>query len=96
MFVVLLRFSHNKDQVSQYLEAHKQWIKKGFDEGVFLLAGGIKPSAGGAIVADNASLEEVQARVNQDPFVIEDVVTADIIEFTPSMSAERLSFLIDQ
>ncbi len=96
MFIVLLRFSHNKDQVSQHLDAHKQWIKKGFDDGVFLLAGGIKPSAGGAILANEASLEAIQARVNLDPFVVEDVVTAEIIEFSPSMSNERLNFLFDQ
>ena len=37
MFVVLLRFSDNKDQASEFMEGHNAWIKRGFDDGVFLL-----------------------------------------------------------
>ena len=39
MFIVLLRFSDNKGRASQFMEGHKEWIKRGFDDGVFLLVG---------------------------------------------------------
>ncbi|KAE9627661.1 YciI family protein [Parasedimentitalea maritima] len=95
MFIVLLRFSKNKDQVGAFLEGHKVWIQRGFDDGVFLLAGTLKPMVGGGLLAHNITAEALQARVNEDPFVAEDVVTAEIIEMSPSRADNRLDFLVD-
>lgn len=94
MFIVQLRFSSNKGQAAQFMEGHKEWIKCGFDDGVFLLAGSLQPNAGGGIVAHNTSLSDLQNRVNDDPFVAEDVVSAEIVEITPSRADKRLEFLL--
>lgn len=94
MFVVLLKFSDNKGKASQFMEGHKQWIKRGFDDGVFLLAGSLQPNLGGGIVAHNTSLPDLQSRVNNDPFVAENVVNAEILEIDPSKTDARLSFLL--
>ncbi len=96
MFIVLLKFSANKGQAAQFMEGHNKWLKRGFDDGVFLLAGSLKPEPGGGIVAHNTSLEDLQTRVSSDPFVAENVVSADILEITPAKSDERLKFLLDQ
>ncbi len=95
MFIVLLKFSDNKDQVSQFMEGHKEWIQRGFDDGVFLLAGSLQPKLGGGIVAHNTSLPDLQSRVNTDPFVAENVVTAEILEIAPARADARLNFLLD-
>lgn len=94
MFIVLLKFSSNKAQVGKFMEGHKEWIKRGFDDGVFLMTGGLQPSLGGGIVAHNTSLPDLQNRVNDDPFVAENVVSAEILEITPSRADQRLNFLI--
>ncbi len=94
MFIVLLEFSDNKGQASQFMEGHNEWIKRGFDDGVFLLAGGLQPNLGGGIVAHNTTLSDLQNRVNSDPFVTENVVSAEILEITPSKTDERLTFLL--
>lgn len=94
MFVVLLKFSSNKGRASQFMEGHKQWIKRGFDDGVFLLVGSLQPNLGGGIVAHNTSLPDLQSRVNDDPFVAENVVSAEILEIAPSKTDERLEFLL--
>jgi uncharacterized protein YciI len=94
MFVVLLRFADNKGKAGQFMEGHKEWIKRGLDDGVFLLVGSLQPNAGGAIVAHNASLPDLQSRVNTDPFVTENVVQAEILEITPSQADARLKFLL--
>ena len=94
MFIVLLKFSRNKDQASQFMEGHKEWIKRGFDDGVFLLAGGLQPNLGGGIMAYNTSLSDLQSRVNDGPFVAEKIVRAEILEITPSKTDERLNFLL--
>ena len=96
MFIVLLKFSDNKENAGQFMEGHKDWIKKGYEDGVFLLTGSLQPGLGGAVVADNTSLPLLEARVQKDPFVAENVVKAEILEITPSMAEARLDFLLDE
>ena len=95
MFLVLLKFSANKGQAGQFMAGHKEWIKRGFDDGVFLLVGSLQPDLGGGIVAHNTSLSDLQRRVSDDPFVAENVVSAEIFEIAPSKTDERLKFLLD-
>jgi len=94
VFIVLLKFSGNKGKAGQFMEGHNEWIKRGFDDSVFLLAGSIQPNAGGGIVAHNTTLSDLQNRVNEDPFVAEDVVSPEILEITPGKADERLQFLL--
>jgi len=94
MFIVLLKFSDNKSQAGNFMEGHNAWIKQGFDDGVFLVVGSLQPNLGGGIMAYNTSLADLQNRVNDDPFVAENVVTAEILEITPAKADERLNFLL--
>ena len=94
MFIVLLKFSDNKSQAGKFMESHKAWIERGFDDGVFLMVGSIQPNAGGGIVAHNTSLPELQSRVSDDPFVAQGVVIAEILEITPARADERFQFLL--
>jgi uncharacterized protein YciI len=94
MFIVLLKFSANKGHAGQFMEGHKEWLKRGFDDGIFLLAGSLQPNSGGGIVAHNTSLPDLQSRVNDDPFVAERVVSAEILEIAPSRTDQRLAFLL--
>ena len=93
MFIVLLRFSTNKPAAGQHMDGHKAWIQEGIDDGVFLIVGSLQPAAGGAIVAHNTTRADLEARVSRDPFVIEDVVRAEILEIEPGRVDERLGFL---
>jgi uncharacterized protein YciI len=93
MFIMLLSFSANKSKAGQLMEGHNQWLKRGFDDGVFVLAGSLASNRGGGILAHNTSMADLQGRVNQDPFVVENVVTAEILELTPSRTDARLQFL---
>jgi uncharacterized protein YciI len=94
MFVVLLKFSANKARAAELMEGHKAWIERGFDDGVFLLTGSLRPGLGGAIVAHNTSLPDLQRRVNDDPFVAEGVVGAEILDIATSRADERLTSLL--
>ena len=100
MFFVLLKFSSNKTLAPEFMQAHKDWIKQGFDDGVFLSVGSLKPNSdseigGGAILAHNTSYQDLQSRIKRDPFVIEGIVSATIIEVSPNQADERLKFLLD-
>jgi uncharacterized protein YciI len=94
MYIVLLRFSINHNLAGQFVEGHNDWLKRGFDDGVFVLAGSLQPSLGGGILAHNSSLADLHHRVNEDPFVAEKVVSAEILELAPSKADDRLAFLL--
>jgi len=94
MFVVLLKFAENKGKAGQLMEGHKDWIGRGFEDGVFLLVGSLQPNLGGGILAHETSLADLQGRVSEDPFVAEKVVSAEILEVSPSITDERLNFLL--
>jgi uncharacterized protein YciI len=93
MFVVLLEFSDNREAAPQHMAGHKAWLDRGFEAGTFLLAGSLRPEAGGGILADNVSRAELEALVAEDPFVAEDVVRPSIHEIAPARADERLAFL---
>ncbi|MEK6578038.1 MAG: hypothetical protein AABZ55_02315 [Bdellovibrionota bacterium] len=95
MFIVLLKFSNKRDHADDFADAHMKWVKKGFDDGIFLLAGSIKPGLGGAILAFSTSLSDLKKRVNADPFVTGKIVTAEILEIEPGKANERLAFLVE-
>ncbi|MDC7785376.1 hypothetical protein PQJ75_11380 [Rhodoplanes sp. TEM] len=92
MFVVTLRFA-DKTKAPRLMDGHDAWIRRGFDDAVFLLVGSIRPNAGGAILAHNCSRAEIERRVQDDPFVAEGVVAAEIVEIAPGRADPRLAFL---
>ncbi|MEH6542297.1 MAG: YciI family protein [Porticoccaceae bacterium] len=94
MFVVLLRFSDNKSKAGEFMEGHNKWIKRGFDDGAFILVGSLQPNLGGSVIAHNESLSELRERVNNDPFVTENIVSAEILEIEPKKVDDRLNFLM--
>ena len=95
MFIILLKFSDKKSHAGQFMQAHKEWLQQGFDDGIFLLSGSIQPSAGGGILAFNTTHDELLKRVNKDPFVVENVARAEIIEIAASKANEQLNFLLN-
>lgn len=96
MFFILLKFSSNKANAGQFMDGHNAWLKEGFSKGTFLLAGSIQPKLGGVVIAHNVTLEQIQTIVKEDPFVAEDVVTAEVIEITPSKAVPQLEFMLQQ
>ena len=94
MFIVFLKFSANKAAAPDHMEGHKQWLQQGFDDGVFLVAGSLQPGLGGGIVAHATTRADLDARLGADPFVVEDVGTADGHEIDPARADDRLTFLL--
>jgi len=94
MFAIFLKFAENRAKAPEFMDAHKAWIKQGFDDGLFLMVGSLQPNMGGAVLAHGVSRDEIEARVNEDPFVAEDIVTAEILEISPARADQRLDFLM--
>lgn len=94
MFLITLKFSHNKAAAKDHMPGHNAWIQQGLSDGVFLLVGSLQPQHGGAVLAQAETRAEIEARVADDPFVAEGVVAADIIEIAPNRADPRLAFLL--
>ena len=94
MFTVLLKFAENRAKAPDFMEGHKAWIKQGFDDGVFLMVGSLQPNMGGAILAHGLTRDALETFVNADPFVVEGIVDAEILEITPARVNPQLEFLM--
>ena len=94
MFAIFLKFAENRAKAPEFMDAHKAWIKQGFDDGVFLMVGSLQPNMGGAVLAHGVSRDEIETRVNEDPFVVEGIVSAEILEISPARADQRFDFLM--
>lgn len=96
MHIILLKFTDNRQNAAQHLPGHKAWLARGLEDGVFLMAGTLGSNLGGAILARSGSLANIQARVNEDPFVRENIVSVEVLEFSPSVASRDFQFLLEQ
>jgi uncharacterized protein YciI len=94
MFIILLKFSSNKSKAGELMAAHNEWVSQGIAEGVFLLVGSLEPRAGGAVLAHGTTRANLEDRVRKDPFVANDVVSAEVLEVSCSKSEPLLAFLL--
>jgi len=94
MFVILLKFA-DKAKAPSLMAGHNAWLQRGFDDGLLLFAGTVQPAAGGALLAHGVTRDAIEAFVAQDPFVVEGVVIAEILDITPARTDTRLAFLKD-
>jgi uncharacterized protein YciI len=96
MHIIILKFTDNRHKAALHLQSHKAWLARGVEDGVFLLAGSLGSNLGGAILARGGSLAKIQDRVNEDPFVRENIVSAEVLEFSLSVASEDFQFLLGQ
>lgn len=93
MFVTFLKFAENRAAAPQFMAAHNDWIRQGFDEGVFLFVGSLQPAAGGAILAHGESRPDYDSRIAADPFVAEGIVIAETYEIDAKRTVPALDFV---
>lgn len=95
MYVIVLKLTERKDRAGEFMEAHRDWIRRGFDDGLLLLVGTIRPGLGGLLLAQCPSRSELEERVAADPFVAQGIAVAEILDVGPSRVDERLALLKD-
>ncbi|MBW4331533.1 hypothetical protein KY084_11705 [Stakelama sp. CBK3Z-3] len=91
--LILLDYVEPLDAVDVQMGAHVEWLKKGFGEGVFLIAGRKDPRTGGVIVV-RGTKDRVEALARTDPFVESGVATAEVIAFNASFAVPEIAALL--
>ncbi|WP_118180831.1 YciI family protein [Paraburkholderia phosphatilytica] len=91
MYVVKLTYCAPLERVDAALEAHRAFLKRHFEAGVFLIAGPRIPREGGVILATGIDRAQLDAILATDPFAEQQLATYEITEF----SAARLAPGID-
>lgn len=95
MHIVFLKLTDKRTKAPEFMTAHQAWIKQGVADGVFQLVGSLQPNLGGCIIANDIDKQDLEIRLNQDPFVIEDIVTTEIYEVSPAITTENLKSLME-
>jgi uncharacterized protein YciI len=94
MFVVLITYTKPLEAVDALIPAHRAFLQQMYQAGTFLLSGRKEPRDGGVILANAASLQELQAILAQDPFQLHGVAEYQLIQFMPTMAAPVLQSFI--
>ena len=95
MFIVSLKYTSPLDQVEACLEEHVAYLKKNYEDRIFIASGRKVPRTGGVILAKSMGRDELQAILEQDPFHKHGVADYEVTEFTPTMTLPEFEGLKD-
>jgi uncharacterized protein YciI len=96
MYAIILRYKRPLSEVDKHIAAHREWLRKNYADGTFLVSGRQRSGAGGFILAAAIERGQLDATLAADPFGQNDLADYEIIDVAPSMADERLSFLIEK
>ena len=92
MFIVLPQVFGQQRQGREVHGRHVDWIKRGYEDGVFLLTGSLQPAWAAGSWPTTLRVRSWRAWVEADPFVAENVVAAEILEIDPSKARAATRF----
>ena len=81
LFIVSLYYKSSLDEVDKYLAGHNEFLRKYFDNGIFICSGPKVPRTGGIILCKSDDFNVVEAIIKEDPFNINGVADYEITEF---------------
>lgn len=93
MFFVKLTYVKPVEEVDEHLEAHREFLKKYFESGNFVLAGRQVPRVGGVMIGVAESADRMWEIVKEDPFFRAGVAEYEVTEFGATMLADGLEAL---
>ncbi len=91
MYVLELTFTAPPEAVEPLVPQHLAWLDEHYAAGDFLASGLKEPPDGGVIIALAAGRATAERLTTKDPFVVADVCTYRITEFTATKTAPALA-----
>lgn len=92
MFILSLTYIDPLELADRHMDAHLEWIRAGYEGGVFLASGRKVPRTGGVVLArgERTTIEEMCAA---DPFVVHSIARYDITEVAFTTAAQGFEAL---
>ncbi len=89
LHAVTLTYLTQPDAISAHLDAHKQWLVRGFREGKILFAGPLSNGAGGYILFQEKNVGEIHNFLQDDPFIVHNIADAEVMSIEPALCAQE-------
>jgi uncharacterized protein YciI len=93
MFIVVLTYTVPLEQIDVALPEHVAWLDEQYADGVFVLSGRRVPRTGGVILAVGTDADDLQRRLDRDPFGRRGYARYEVIEVSPTRTAPGLEQL---
>lgn len=93
MFFITSAYSAPPERIAAVLPAHRDWVSRLYDRGVFLLSGRLVPFSGGFMLACGVARDELDEILATDPLRLGGLLTHQVVELEPTRAADRLAFL---
>ncbi|GAA1349599.1 YciI family protein [Falsarthrobacter nasiphocae] len=87
--VVELTYVQGPEAADRHMEAHREFLRGGYEDGLFVASGRKVPRTGGVILA-RGSREVILERLALDPFSVHGVAEYAVTEFVPTMTSDEL------
>jgi uncharacterized protein YciI len=94
MFLLVSRYVRPLPEIDAVLDEHRAFLRRYYDQRIFLASGPQVPRTGGVIVANCTSRDEAERIVAEDPFTQRSLAEYQIVEFTATSSAPEIAPLL--
>ncbi len=90
--MIILKSTYKVDAeiLGSHLDAHLEWVDKGYESGIFVASGLRDGGVGAVILARGLDAAGAEALLAQDPFVQHGVADYEVVEFEPARVADGL------
>lgn len=93
MYLLIVSYIKPVEEVAPFVPSHGEWVKKYFNEGIFLMAGPKKNKFGGAILVKSIDRTRLNKIIAEDSFITGDVAEYQVIDFDCKVAATGLEQL---
>jgi uncharacterized protein YciI len=91
-FVIEIVYKASIKKIEEVLADHRNFLQKGYENGMLLMSGPQLPRIGGVVIARANSMEEIAEFFSNDPYNINGLAHYQYIEFNP---VKRQEFMED-
>lgn len=83
MFIILITYTKPLEMIDDYVAAHRAFLDVGYHKNIFVASGPQNPRTGGVIISQLTDRNQLESILKDDPFLIHELATYTIIEFSP-------------
>lgn len=87
LFSIHLQYTRAAADINPHLDAHRRWLIEHMKAGRIIVAGPLEPRTGGLIIACCADVAAMQAMMEQDPFITQQVASYQALACQPALIA---------